>query len=576
MKLKKIMAPVLAATMMTSALAGCAGKSTTEPTTASAAQETAKTAEQSTAETAAPENLASNGLPLDYYAGTELTIYTKPGSTTDTSIRDDKLIYQLAEEATGIHINWVNLSTEAWSEQVNLLLSGGDLPDAFLGSISESTVSANLDMFYDLSEEGLLETYAPDVLATIEEVYPNGINAIVWPDGSIRALPTGRAETDYSEPTWFMMINTRWLENVGKEMPTTTEELYDVLCAFRDMDANGNGDATDEIPFGFADKYGTAHIHQTVNFFGIANAKDGDTGHYKMVKDGVVTPTADTDEWRAWLEYMNLLYSEGLLDAEGFSQTGDEYSSKLSQDLYGVAFMFSPTHVGLNFDDWEILWVQGMDGIEPIIDGNKEYDTTARIGLTISADCEHVDALLHWWNYMSSSRELKMTAFAGDQGVLWDIYDGEIYLNDDWKKEAQYEGETASTLTYKLGNAGFSVLLSVADYAEDDRYTHIVDGVPTKLEFNPADSTSSRLKLVAQIYDWLQDEYIPKNYVAADKTDERTMIETDLFPMMANFLSTSIVSGVTDASWDAYLKDLQSYGYYNWIEWYQKQLDGEY
>lgn len=39
--------------------------------------------------------------------------------------------------------------------------------------------------------------------------------------------------------------------------------------------------------------------YRTVNFFGIANAKDGDTGHYKMVKDGVVTPTADTEEWRA-------------------------------------------------------------------------------------------------------------------------------------------------------------------------------------------------------------------------------------------------------------------------------------
>ena len=66
MKLKKIMVPVLAATMMTSALAGCAGKGTSEPTTASAAQEAAETAAQSTAETAAPENLASNGLPLDY------------------------------------------------------------------------------------------------------------------------------------------------------------------------------------------------------------------------------------------------------------------------------------------------------------------------------------------------------------------------------------------------------------------------------------------------------------------------------------------------------------------------------
>lgn len=178
--------------------------------------------------------------------------------------------------------------------------------------------------------------------------------------------------------------------------------------------------------------------------------------------------------------------------------------------------------------------------------------------------------------YMSSTRELKMTGFAGDQGVLWDIYDGEIYLNDDWKNDPALEGETASSLTYKLGLGGNSVLVSVSDYAFDDRYTHLINGVPTQLEFNPSDSTQSRLKLVAQAWDWLQEEYIPVKFDDPDAVDERQFIETDLFPMMANFLSTSIVEGVTDASWEAYLQDLQTYGYYDWIDWYQRSLDGEF
>ena len=32
-------------------------------------------------------------------------------------------------------------------------------------------------------------------------------------------------------------------------MPTTTDELRTVLEAFRDQDANGNGDPNDEIPY---------------------------------------------------------------------------------------------------------------------------------------------------------------------------------------------------------------------------------------------------------------------------------------------------------------------------------------
>ena len=38
-----------------------------------------------------------------------------------------------------------------------------------------------------------------------------------------------------------MFIYEPWLDALGLEMPTTTEEFYKVLVAFRDMDPNGNG-----------------------------------------------------------------------------------------------------------------------------------------------------------------------------------------------------------------------------------------------------------------------------------------------------------------------------------------------
>ncbi|MFQ9679625.1 MAG: hypothetical protein ACLRZH_05580 [Ruthenibacterium lactatiformans] len=33
------------------------------------------------------------------------------------------------------------------------------------------------------------------------------------------------------------------------KVPETTDELYDMLVAFKEQDANGNGDPSDEIPF---------------------------------------------------------------------------------------------------------------------------------------------------------------------------------------------------------------------------------------------------------------------------------------------------------------------------------------
>ena len=44
------------------------------------------------------------------------------------------------------------------------------------------------------------------------------------------------------------VVNKDWLNKLGLKKPTTVDELYDVLVAFRDKDPNGNV-KKDEIPF---------------------------------------------------------------------------------------------------------------------------------------------------------------------------------------------------------------------------------------------------------------------------------------------------------------------------------------
>ena len=70
---------------------------------------------------------------------------------------------------------------------------------------------------------------------------------ITTPDGNIYSLPNidGSLHVQYNMKLW---INTQWLDNLGLDMPTTTEEFYEVMKAFKEKDANGNGDPNDEIP----------------------------------------------------------------------------------------------------------------------------------------------------------------------------------------------------------------------------------------------------------------------------------------------------------------------------------------
>ena len=61
----------------------------------------------------------------------------------------------------------------------------------------------------------------------------------------IPALNTG-AELEAGFHIW---LNYQWLDNLGLSEPKNLDEFHDVLTAFKEQDANGNGDPGDEIPF---------------------------------------------------------------------------------------------------------------------------------------------------------------------------------------------------------------------------------------------------------------------------------------------------------------------------------------
>ena len=92
--------------------------------------------------------------------------------------------------------------------------------------------------------EDMIPTYAPNV-ALLMQQKPAFKSLITAPDGHIYALATGAA-APWSDISWHLHINNDWLERLGLEMPTTTDEFYEVLLAFKNSDPNGNGDA-DEI-----------------------------------------------------------------------------------------------------------------------------------------------------------------------------------------------------------------------------------------------------------------------------------------------------------------------------------------
>ena len=473
---------------------------------------------------------------------------------------NNKEIYKQAEEATGVHIEWIPIADSDAEDKVNIMLAS-DLPDAFLGLISESQIANNMDSFADLAEGDLLKNSAPHVYSDYETI-PGGLDLVTWPDGSIRSLMTGRQTSYENDDMGIMFMNKEWLDKAGKEIPKTTEEFMDVLRAFRDGDMNGNGDASDEIPFEPSQSDWCSKIMNTANPWGIAGTDSADEDAYKMIKDGKVVGTVNTDEFRKFLEYSHQMIQEGLLDMEAFSQTSEQYHAKLNEGVVGCYYTWIPNGdmsdaAAANYVP--VGEIRAEDGPGYMKTGAQDKFAANRTGFAITSACKDVSRLLEWWDYMSSTTDLKYTSRFGPKGEAWDVDEnGQVYeklpdsLTDDF---------TIENYKYTYGMVDYGPLI------RKDENANVLEDI--------AWTSWYRIECVDKVHDYCLpvENQFPIRFVDPAKTSERTFIETELFAYIKNFTATSILEGIDDASWDAHLKQLEALQYDTWLQWYQDYID---
>lgn len=69
---------------------------------------------------------------------------------------------------------------------------------------------------------------------------------------------------------------------------------------------------------------------------------------------------------------------------------------------------------------------------------------------------------------------------------------------------------------------------------------------------------------------------MPVKFTDAEKVNERSFMEIELVDLVNNFISNSIVNGITDETWNTFQEQLEANQYPEWIAWWQKYYDGEF
>ncbi len=300
---KKWLALLLAGCMVAGVLAGCGNSQGVGKDTA-ASSDTSDQGGQS-GEKAEKES-ASTGEKVKLTA-----LISKHSLTKDVNEME---WLNILEEENGVDIEWQQITAD-WDQKKSVMFAGGDIPDILFKATATTDFATYNGLFENLApyiEAGDM----PNVAGMFED-HPELRTLCTDENGAIYGLPNYRSL--WPRTNRVLYINKTWVDALGLQMPSTMDELHEVLLAFRDKDPNGNGDTTDEIPLDF-----NGFPSFLLGCFGVPLMNESD-GYY--VEDGTVKNFRVDENYKEFMIWLQELYGEGLINEEVITQDYSKFQS---------------------------------------------------------------------------------------------------------------------------------------------------------------------------------------------------------------------------------------------------------
>ncbi len=355
----------------------------------------------------------------------ESLVITMPYSRYIRNI--DTNYYKLwLEEQTGLRLN-INLIPEDYStgHLETVIASDSIKTDIFLSLNKAGDFLTNHALIREYGEKGYIQSLNPyisddthfgQMLKSFD--YYDLRAVIASPDGAIYYVPALDI-SDSVQTAQVFWINVNWLKRLKLTIPQTTDELYEVLTAFKTRDPNGNGVA-DEIPLaGASNQTSLQSYNYLINAF-IYNDPDNSRMY---IDDGAVKFAPMTDEWRQAMRYINMLYADGLLHPFQFTLNAAQLSELANspEDILGGFTSGSVTDVLLQSSP-EVI--NRFIYLAPVAGANKRRLSTVRtplprIGGVVTSSCNNPEAAFKLLDFMLSE-EAFLISWYGEQGVDWE------------------------------------------------------------------------------------------------------------------------------------------------------------
>ena len=542
---KRVISSILVLVLLSVIFAGCTSEKPSDTGNAKTPAPTSSDSSNDDNNDDLPEVYPIEGDPVISYAvGVSQHV-------TAVSEWEDTPFFKAWQEQTGINLELIEIADVTIEivhmPDFSLLVASGDYPDiisANWNSYSGGAAKAIEDEIV-IPIDDYIEKFAPDYLKELES-NEEWMKSVKTPKGNFTGfyqLRTAPALNSFG-----MIIRKDWLDQLNLSVPTTTDEFYNTLTAFKnEMDAT----APLSLPIG--------NLRDMGRFGLITSPFDlVSTGYYHV--DGTVHYGAYESQYKDVLTWLNKLYSDGLLDNNVLTLDGATSSSNIMNDISGITTGYASGGMG----NWlttmkDVNPDYALAGVGSLIktSGEKAYfgqrQDSISVLSAITSNCDDIETAVKFLNY-GYTEPGNLLMYYGIEGESFEFIDGYPYYTDFVKNHPD--------------GLSFAQALSQYDYSPANG-PFVANGDYSAQTYNDAQLDALNVWRNNDV----MDHYIPSMMIDAADVDEYASITSEVFTYESEQFALFVTGERSLDEFDDYISVLESMGIKRMIEIYQNAFD---
>ncbi|MFD1394087.1 sugar ABC transporter substrate-binding protein [Lacticaseibacillus jixianensis] len=441
---------------------------------------------------------------------------------------------------SGIKVKWDTYLNSDWPDKKSVVMSGGDLPDAFWGDIclTDAEVAKNQDSFIPL------EKYIKKDMPNLERAFkkdPSLKAMVTSPNGHIYSLP--KKSPMRPKITNQLFINKTWLDKLHLQMPDNYKDFITVLEAFKNDDPNGNG-KHDEIP------YGAGNDDAILNFiqpFGITSPNPA--AQNMAMQNGKPVYQPVTSNYKAGIAYMADAFKKGLIDPQIFTEDASQGQAKVQAKtpIVGVAAGWTADAIfGANADQYVALPpLKGPDG-KRYVNSDPEHWNYSRNEMLVTTHAKNVDKLMKWADKFYTN-DASLQTYYGSFGVgTKKLSDGRIQVLTPPK------GQSSDIFAWTNSFRDFGPKYSDQSFDK-------------KVILPKSNGDYEKLQLDAKYKKYARPAF-PNVTFSPEELQKTSQEYTDISTFVTQQSSKWVTKGGVDKDWNGYISKLNQMGLKDFVK----------